>query len=80
MDGLNGEEVQKQGGYIYGFTAGPDRKESDCNAGGSGSIPELRSPEEGDGHPLQYFCLGVQWTEAPSGLQSMGSQESDTTE
>ena len=65
---------------MYGFTAGPDRKESDCHAGGSGSIPELGSPEEGDGHPLQYCCLGVQWTEAPGGLQSMGSRESDTTE
>jgi len=29
-----------------------------CNAGDSGSIPESRrSPEEGDGNPLQYFPL-----------------------
>ena len=33
-------------------------KESTCNAGDLGSIPELgRSPGEGNGYPLQYFCL-----------------------
>ena len=38
------------------------RKESSCNAGGTGdtgSIPgEGRSPGEGNGNPLQYSCLG----------------------
>ena len=30
-----------------------------CNAGDTGSIPELgRSPGEGNGSPLQYSCLG----------------------
>ena len=34
-------------------------KESACNAGDSGSIPGSgRSPGEGNGHPLQYSCLG----------------------
>ena len=34
-------------------------KESGCNAGDLGSIPELRrSPEEGNGNLLQYSCLG----------------------
>ena len=34
-------------------------KESACNAGDLGSIPELgRSPGEGKGNPLQYSCLG----------------------
>ena len=33
-------------------------KESTCNAGDVGSIPELgRSPGEGNGKPLQYSCL-----------------------
>ena len=33
-------------------------QESTCNAGDLGSIPELgRSPGEGNGYPLQYFCL-----------------------
>ena len=34
-------------------------KESACNAVDLGSIPGLgRSPEEGNGNPLQYSCLG----------------------
>ena len=34
------------------------RKESACNAGDSGSIPELgRPPGVGIGNPLQYSCL-----------------------
>ena len=34
-------------------------KELSCNAGDLGSIPGLeRSPEEGNGNPLQYSCLG----------------------
>ena len=38
--------------------AGSDSKESFCNAGDLGSIPELgRSPGKGHGNPLQYSCL-----------------------
>ena len=34
-------------------------KESTCNAGDAGLIPELeRCPEEGNGSSLQYSCLG----------------------
>ena len=33
-----------------------------------------RSPEEGNGNPLQYSCLEIPWTKEPGGLQSMGSQ------
>ena len=37
---------------------GSDGKESACNAGDSGSIPESgRSPGEGNGNSLQYSCL-----------------------
>ena len=33
-------------------------KESACNAGDPGSIPESgRAPGEGNGNPLQYSCL-----------------------
>ena len=43
---------------LMGFLGSSDGKESACNAGGLGSIPELgRSPEEGNGNPLQYSCL-----------------------
>ena len=35
-----------------------DGKESACNAGDLGLIPRLeRSPGEGNGYPLQYYCL-----------------------
>ena len=41
-----------------GFPGGSDDKESACNAGDLGSIPGSgRSPGEGNGNPLQYFCM-----------------------
>ena len=41
-----------------GFPGGSDGKESACNAGVLGSIPESgRSTEEGHGNALQYSCL-----------------------
>ena len=40
-----------------GFPSGLDGKESACNAGDQGLIPELgKSPGEGNGNPLQYSC------------------------
>jgi len=43
---------------LGGFLCGSDGKESTCNAGDPGSIPWLgRSPELGNGTPLQYPCL-----------------------
>jgi len=40
------------------FPGGSDGKESACNARDLGSIPALgRSPEVGNGYPLQYFYL-----------------------
>ena len=33
-----------------------------------------RSPEVGNGNPLQYSCLENPWTKEPGWLQSMGSQ------
>ena len=41
-----------------GFPGGSVGSESACNAGDTGSVPGLgRSPGEGNGNPLQYFCL-----------------------
>ena len=41
-----------------GSPGSSDGKASACNAGDLGSIPGLgRSPEEGNGNPLQYSCL-----------------------
>ena len=54
-----------------------------ANAGDTGdkvSIPGLgRSPGEGNGSLLQYSGLGNPMTEEPGGLQSIRSQELDTT-
>ena len=41
-----------------GFPGNSDSKESACNAGDPGLVPEWgRSPGEGNGCPLQYSCL-----------------------
>jgi len=41
-----------------GENGSSDSKESACNAGDLGLIPGLgRSPEQGNGNSLQYFCL-----------------------
>ena len=43
---------------IESFTGGSHSKESACNAGDWGLIPELgRPPREGNGNPLQYPSL-----------------------
>ena len=45
--------------YIHqDFPGGSEGKASVYNAGDPGSIPGLeRSPGEGNGNPLQYYCL-----------------------
>ena len=54
---------------------------SACNAGDLGLISGSgRSPEEGNGNPLHYSCLGNPMDRGePGGLQSMGSQGGHTT-
>jgi len=43
---------------VKGFLAGSDSKESISNVGNLASMPGLgRSPEGGNGNPLQYSCL-----------------------
>ena len=43
---------------MYGFPGGSDGKASVYNAGDLGLILGLgRSPGEGNGNPLQYYCL-----------------------
>ena len=45
--------------WNLGFPAGSEVKASACNAGDPGSIPGSgRSPDEGNGNPLQYSGLG----------------------
>ena len=67
----------------FPFPGGSDWKESACNVGDPGSIPGLgRSPEEGNGNPLQYSCLeklmdrGAWWATVHGSV----TKESDTTE
>ena len=67
---------------LMSFPGGSDGKESACNTGNLGSIPELgRSPGGGHGNPLQYTCL-----ENPHGQRNLvgyspwGRKDSDTTE
>ena len=44
--------------HMESFLGGSDGKVSAYNAGDLGSIPGSgRSPGEGNGNPLQYFCL-----------------------
>ena len=59
-----GEEI----GYpLLGFPYDSAGKESACNVGDLGSIPELgRSPGGGHSNPLQYSCL-----ENPHGQSSL---------
>ena len=67
--------------FSVGFPHSPIGKESPCNVGELGSIPESgRSSGEGNGNPLSVLVWSIPWTEEPGRLQSMGSQESDMTE
>ena len=55
-------------------------KESACNAGDLGSIPGWGNSLEKEmaTHP-SILAWRIPWTEEPGGLQSMGSQELDTS-
>ena len=61
---------------IQGLPGGSDSKESACNVGDLGSIPELgRSPGGSHGHSLQYSCL-----ENSHGQRSLGQKKSEMIE
>ena len=64
-----------------GFPHGSDGKESVCNAGDLGLIPRLgRSPQEGNGYPLQYSYLENSMERSLGGYSSCGHKESYMTE
>ena len=64
-----------------GFPGSSSGKESTCNTGNPGSIPELRgSPGGGHGNPLQYSCLESHRQRSQVGYSSLGCKESDATE
>ena len=62
---------------VVGFPGGSEVKNLPENTGDMGSIPGSgRSPEEGNGNPLQYSCLGNSMDGGAWQAQSMGSQKS----
>ena len=68
-----------------GFPGGSEVKASVYNAGDPGSIPgSRRSPGEGNGNPLQYYCLenpmdrGA-WQATVYGIAKSRTQLSDFT-
>ena len=66
-----------------GFHGGSDGKESACNEGGPGLIPELgKSPGKANGNPLQYSCLGNPMDRGAwrATVHGVGCKESDMTE
>ena len=59
----------------WDFPGGSDDKESACNAGDVGWIPELgRSLGEGHENHSSILAHEIPWAEEPGGLQSMGLQ------
>ena len=70
-------------GIIEGnFPGGSVSKESTCNVGDLGLIPELgRSPGGGHGNPLQYSCLENPHVQRSlTGYSPWDRKESDMTE
>ena len=68
---------------ISGFPDGSVGKESSSNSGDAGQIPGFgRSPEGGNGNPVQYSCLGnpmdrEAWGAAVQGVTKSRIQWSD---
>ena len=62
------------------FPSGSGGKEFACSAGDPGSIPESgRSPGEGNGNPLQDYCLENSRDRGAWGAIVHGIAEPDTT-
>ena len=63
-----------------GFPGGSVSKESACIAGDPDSILEWENPLEKEMATYSsILAWKITWTDKPGGLQSMGSQELDTT-
>ena len=78
-------QIQKDKHHVillYEVPGGSEGKESTCNVGDLGSIPELgRSPGEGNSNALQYSCLqNPRGQTTLVGYSPWGRKESDTTE
>ena len=79
------EEKIATSGILVGFPGGSEGKASACSAGDLGSIPGSgRSPGEGNGNPLEYFCLensmdGGAWWATVHGVAKSWTRLSDFT-
>ena len=63
-----------------GFPGGSDGKESACNAGDPGSIPESGRPSgEGSGYAHQYSCLEDSMDRSLVGCSPWGCKELNMT-
>ena len=61
--------IQSQLARNMGFSGGSDGKESACNVGDQGSIPELWRSPGGGWQPIPVFFPGeFPWREEPGGL------------
>ena len=61
--------------YFLGFPGGSDGKESTCNVGDLGSIPDWEDPlEEGMATHSSILAWRIPWTEEPGGLQPIRSR------
>ena len=76
-----GRGVHEAGTYAYlGFLAGSVSKETAGSAGDP--VPSLGQEDALEKEMAAHSSIlpwRIPWTEEPGGLQSMGSQESDTT-
>ena len=78
---LNGKEIPQTQNICKHIAGGSDDKESACNVGDSGSVPESgRSPGEGHGNLLQYSCLENPMDRGAWWATDHGVSELDTTE
>ena len=60
--------------FLWVFSGGSVVKNPPANAGDMSSVPGLgRSPGGRHGHPLQYSCWRIPWTEEAGRVHSTGS-------
>ena len=63
------DEVSGSFKQLFGFPGGSDGKEFACNAEDQGSVPgSRRSPEEGNGIPLQFAMDKGDWQDSFHGV------------
>ena len=64
--------------YFDASPGGSVVKKPSANAGDAKDVNLIlglgRSPQVGNGNPLQYSCWKILWTEEPGWLQSVGLQ------